>query len=83
MQHAEAPEPVVDSRVTAPRPAAEESVAEQTIALRTPPAWARSANRPAAEPRAGRAATVVAPAAEPLDEESTHGQRSHTGQRDR
>ncbi|WP_327693118.1 chain length determinant protein [Streptomyces sp. NBC_00459] len=77
------PEPAAESRATAPRPAAEESVAEQTIALRTPPAWARSANRPAAEPRAGRAATVVAPAAEPLDEESTHGQRSHTGQRDR
>lgn len=82
------PAPAADSRVTAPRPAprpaAEESAAEKTIALRTPPAWARSAgNRPAAEPRAGRAATVVAPAAEPLDEESTHGQRSHTGQRDR
>ncbi|NEA65218.1 chain length determinant protein [Streptomyces sp. SID12488] len=84
-QPVEAPEPApaADTRVTAPRPTAEESVAEQTIALRTPPAWARSANRPAAEPRAGRAATVVAPAAEPLDEESTHGQRSHTGQRDR
>ncbi|WP_329280451.1 chain length determinant protein [Streptomyces sp. NBC_01451] len=82
---ADAPEPApaAESRATAPRAAAEESVAEQTIALRTPPAWARSANRPAAEPRAGRAATVVAPAAEPLDEESTHGQRSHTGQRDR
>ena len=77
------PAPTTESRVTAPRATAEESVAEQTIALRTPPAWARSANRPAAEPRAGRAATVVAPAAEPLDEESTHGQRSHTGQRDR
>ena len=78
------PAPEADSRVTAARPSAEESVAEQTIALRTPPAWARSAgNRPATETRAGRAATVVAPAAEPLDEESTHGQRSHTGQRDR
>jgi hypothetical protein len=85
-QPVEAPEPApeADSRVTAARSSAEESVAEQTIALRTPPAWARSAgNRPATEPRAGRATTVVAPAAEPLDEESTHGQRSHTGQRDR
>ena len=85
-QPVEAPEPapVAESRVTAPRPAAEESRAEQTIALRTPPTWARSAgNRPATEPRAGRTTTVVAPAAEPLDEESTHGQRSHTGQRDR
>ncbi|NEC88812.1 chain length determinant protein [Streptomyces sp. SID12501] len=77
------PAPAAEPLVAAPRATAEESVAEQTIALRTPPAWARSANRPAAEPRAGRAATVVAPAAEPLDEESTHGQRSHTGQRDR
>ncbi|WP_055525412.1 hypothetical protein [Streptomyces graminilatus] len=77
------PVPTADTRVTAPRPMTEESVSEQTIALRTPPAWARSANRPATEPRTGRAATVVAPAAEPLDEESTHGQRSHTGQRDR
>ncbi|MEW2257395.1 Wzz/FepE/Etk N-terminal domain-containing protein [Streptomyces sp. NPDC047869] len=65
-------------------PAAEESAVERTIALRTPPSWSRSAeNRPAAEPGAGRAAMAVAPAAEPLDEESTHGQRSHTGQRDR
>ncbi|MDX2545673.1 chain length determinant protein [Streptomyces sp. WI04-05B] len=83
-QPAEVPEPAADSRVTAPRPSAEESPAERTIALRTPPAWARSAvNSPPAEPRTGRTATVVAPAAEPLDEESTHGQRSHTGQRDR
>lgn len=77
------PAPAADSRVVAPRPVAEESAAERTIALRTPPAWARSGNRPAAEPRAGWPGTVVAPAAEPLDEESTHGQRSHTGQRDR
>ncbi|MFF2200421.1 Wzz/FepE/Etk N-terminal domain-containing protein [Streptomyces sp. NPDC058145] len=61
-----------------------ESAVERTIALRTPPSWSRSAeNRPAAEPGAGRPAVAVAPAAEPLDEESTHGQRSHTGQRDR
>ncbi|MGW3649187.1 chain length determinant protein [Streptomyces sp. NPDC000878] len=73
-----------DSAVAAPRSVSEESVAEQTIALRTPPAWARSAgNRSAAEPRAGRPAVAVAPAAEPLDEEPTSGQRSHTGQRDR
>ncbi|MEH0421051.1 chain length determinant protein [Streptomyces sp. B21-083] len=83
-QPAEVPEPAAEPRVTAPRPSAEESPAERTIALRTPPAWARSAvNSPPAEPRTGRTATVVAPAAEPLDEESTHGQRPHTGQRDR
>jgi capsular polysaccharide biosynthesis protein len=69
--------------VTAPEPTAGEPVAEQTMALRSPPAWSRSAqNGPAAQPRAGRPAMAVAPA-EPLDEESTHGQRSHTGQRDR
>ncbi|MFF7357083.1 MULTISPECIES: Wzz/FepE/Etk N-terminal domain-containing protein [Streptomyces] len=72
------------SPVAGPDPAAGEAVADQTIALRQPPAWSRPAeNRPAAEPRAGRPAMAVAPAAEPLDEESTHGQRSHTGQRDR
>ncbi|MFI8304457.1 Wzz/FepE/Etk N-terminal domain-containing protein [Streptomyces sp. NPDC085927] len=59
-----------------------EPVAEQTIALRRPPAWSRAAeNRTPAEPKAGRVA--VTPAAGPLDEEPTHGQRSPTGQRDR
>ncbi|NEA99250.1 chain length determinant protein [Streptomyces sp. SID13726] len=61
----------------------EESVAEQTMALRTPPSWSRSAGkRNADEPRAGRSVMTVTTAAEPLDEESTHGQRSHTGQRE-
>ncbi|MGW3356284.1 chain length determinant protein [Streptomyces bungoensis] len=74
--------------VAVPEPRTEEPagepVAEQTMALRPPPSWSRSAeNRRAAEPRAGRPAMAVAPATEPLDEESTHGQRSHTGQRDR
>lgn len=67
--------------VTAAEPPAGESVAEQTIALRRPPAWSRSnGNGRAAQPRTGRSATAVAPATEPLEEESTHGQRSHTGQ---
>ncbi|MFF5028758.1 Wzz/FepE/Etk N-terminal domain-containing protein [Streptomyces collinus] len=70
--------------VTAPDATQGEPVAERTIALRTQPSWSRTAeNRTSAEPRAGRSRTAVAPAAEPLDEESTHGQRSHTGQRDR
>ncbi|MET8585976.1 Wzz/FepE/Etk N-terminal domain-containing protein [Streptomyces collinus] len=70
--------------VTTPDAAQGEPVAERTIALRTQPSWSRTAeNRTSAEPRAGRSATAVAPATEPLDEESTHGQRSHTGQRDR
>ncbi|MER6029970.1 chain length determinant protein [Streptomyces sp. NPDC001851] len=56
----------------------------EPTALRPPPAWSRSAETgPATEQGAGRPAMAVAPAAEPLDEESTHGQRSHTGQRDR
>ncbi|MGW2650182.1 Wzz/FepE/Etk N-terminal domain-containing protein [Streptomyces sp. NPDC001393] len=64
--------------------AAGEPGAEQTTALRTTPSWSRSAEiQNAAEPRAGRPVVAVAPAAEPLDEESTHGQRSHTGRRDR
>ncbi|MFE9438983.1 chain length determinant protein [Streptomyces sp. NPDC006602] len=78
------PESATGSPATAPRSTAEEPVAEQTIALRTPPAWSRSTgDRRAAEPRAGRPAMVAAPATEPLDEESTHGQRSHNGQRER
>ncbi|MFF3916954.1 Wzz/FepE/Etk N-terminal domain-containing protein [Streptomyces sp. NPDC001852] len=64
--------------------AAGEPVAEQTMALRTTPGWSRSADiQNATGPRAGRPVVSVAPAAEPLDEEPTHGQRSHTGQRDR
>ncbi|GAA3889013.1 hypothetical protein GCM10023084_46980 [Streptomyces lacrimifluminis] len=85
-EQAEEPEQPEESAspVTAPEPRSRESVAEQTIALRTPPSWSRPAeNRPAAEPRAGRPAMAAAPAAEPPDEESTHGQRSHTGQRER
>lgn len=70
--------------VTTPEPTAAESPVDQTIALRTPPAWSRTTeNRSGAEQRTGRSVMTVAPAAEPLDEESTHGQRSHTGQRDR
>ncbi|MHC3468715.1 YveK family protein [Streptomyces sp. 7R007] len=81
-QPAESAEPVTGSGPE-PEPSAEEPVAEQTIALRRPPAWSRSAgNRASTEPRTGRSATAVAAAAEPLDEESTHGQRSHTGQRE-
>lgn len=69
---------------TAPTSAAGEPAADETTPLRPSPSWSRSAGaRAAAEPRAGQPAMAVAPAAEPLDEESTHGQRSHTGQRDR
>ncbi|POX51684.1 chain length determinant protein [Streptomyces sp. Ru71] len=78
------------AREAAPaQPAAGEPAAEQTMALRTAPSWSRSAdsraaeNGPPAQPRAGRSVMTVEPSAEPLDEESTHGQRSHTGQRHR
>ncbi|MFF4029024.1 chain length determinant protein [Streptomyces sviceus] len=80
-----APEEEPVRSVAEPEPAAEaqESVAEQTMALRTPPSWSRSAESRRAEgPRAGRSVMTVAPGAEALDEESTHGQRSHTGQRE-
>ncbi|MFJ3670771.1 Wzz/FepE/Etk N-terminal domain-containing protein [Streptomyces sp. NPDC090106] len=80
------PEPEPAPRTEEPASPSEveaaETVVEQTMALRTPPSWSRSASdRRSGEPKAGRVA--VAPAAKQLDEESTHGQRSHTGQRDR
>jgi hypothetical protein len=62
-----------------PRPKTEESVVEKTLAIRRPPSWSRSAET---EPKAQRS-VVTAPPAEPLDEESTHGHRPRTGQRDR
>ena len=95
-QPATDPEP---EPATATDTEAEESVAERTMALRTPPSWSRSAERSnershertterstdkrhAEEPRAGRSVMTVAPGTEALDEESTNGQRSHTGQRE-
>lgn len=76
--------PQRDEEPAAP-PAAQEAVTEQTMALRSQPSWSRSAgNGSAAEPRGGRSVMTVAPAAEPLDEESAHGEhrpRPHTGQR--
>ncbi|MEU2775362.1 Wzz/FepE/Etk N-terminal domain-containing protein [Streptomyces sp. NPDC007162] len=68
--------------VTAP---AGTSLVEETLAIRQPPSWSQSAaTAPAtAEPDPPRPAMAVASAAEPLDEESTHGHRPRTGQRDR
>ncbi|MEV0977315.1 Wzz/FepE/Etk N-terminal domain-containing protein [Streptomyces sp. NPDC049915] len=79
-----------------------EPAVERTMALRTAPSWSRSPDsrsadgRPAEtgspdagsvrESRAGRSVMTVESAAEPLDEESAHGQhrqRPHTGQRHR
>jgi Chain length determinant protein len=81
--HPAAPSQEPAQPVTAPASATGEPATDETMALRPPPSWSRPAENAPAEPRAGRPALAVAPAAEPLDEESTHGQRSHTGQRDR
>jgi hypothetical protein len=74
-----AEEPVVEE------PFVQEGAVEETLAIRRPPSWSRSAGdgRAAAETDAPRPAMAVASAAEPLDEESTHGHRPRTGQRDR
>ncbi|MFI5675708.1 YveK family protein [Streptomyces cellulosae] len=70
---------------TAPGRSTGPSVVEETLAIRRPPSWSRSAeNGPAAaEPKAPQPVMAVTSAAEPLDEESTHGHRPRTGQRDR
>jgi hypothetical protein len=70
---------------TAPVVSTEESVVEETLAIRPPPSWSRSAEDgpAAAEPNAPRPVMAGASVAEPLDEESTHGHRPRTGQRDR
>ncbi|MET7455307.1 chain length determinant protein [Streptomyces sp. NPDC005574] len=67
-----------------PAPAGEPAV-DETLAIRRPPSWSRSTGTgPAsAEPKAQRPVMAVTTAAEPLDEESTHGHRPRTGQRDR
>ncbi|MFF7450163.1 MULTISPECIES: chain length determinant protein [unclassified Streptomyces] len=77
-----------DTDTQAPVPAtaapAGETVVEETLAIRRPPSWTRSReDAPAAEPEAPRPAMAVASAAEPLDEESTHGHHPRSGQRDR
>ncbi|MET8946684.1 chain length determinant protein [Streptomyces sp. NPDC004542] len=70
---------------TAPVRPAREPAVEETPAVRQPPSWSRPAvdGPGAAETDAPRPAMAVASAAEPLDEESTHGHRPRTGQRDR
>ncbi|MFK4100476.1 chain length determinant protein [Streptomyces sp. NPDC019531] len=82
-----APDPDPDSdpaTVPAPVDPAKESVVEETLAIRRPPSWTRSReDGSAAEPTTQRPVMAVASAAEPLDEESTHGHRPRTGQRDR
>jgi capsular polysaccharide biosynthesis protein len=82
---APAPAPAEKSAPAANRAAsAKESVVEETLAIRRPPSWTRSReDGSAAEPTTQRPAMAVSSAAEPLDEESTHGHRPRTGQRDR
>ncbi|MFF7986257.1 chain length determinant protein [Streptomyces sp. NPDC007901] len=80
--------PVGPARGTAaavPARPAGESIVEETLAIRQPPRWSKASadGAPAAEPDAPQPAMAVASAAEPLDEESTHGHRPRTGQRDR
>ncbi len=74
-----------EEKRTAPSRSTGPSVVEETLAIRRPPSWSRSAeNGPAAaEPKAPQPVMAVTSAAEPLDEESTHGHRPRTGQRDR
>ncbi|MEV5846276.1 chain length determinant protein [Streptomyces sp. NPDC051985] len=78
-------EPAREAAVAAPARPAGESIVEETLAIRQPPRWSKTSadGAPAAEPDAPQPAMAVASAAEPLDEESTHGHRPRTGQRDR
>jgi len=65
--------------------AADVPVVEETLAIRRPPSWSQSTGneRTAAQPQEPRPVMAGASAAEPRDEESTHGHRPRTGQRDR
>ncbi|MEU9143561.1 chain length determinant protein [Streptomyces sp. NPDC048349] len=64
-------------------PPAGEPAVERTLAIRWPPSWARTAEEEpaAAEPQTPpRPVAAVPSAADPLDEEPTHGHRPRTGQ---
>ncbi|MBE8470394.1 YveK family protein [Streptomyces justiciae] len=68
-----------------PESAIDVPVVEETLAIRRPPSWSQSTGneRTAAQPEEPRPVMAGASAAEPRDEESTHGHRPRTGQRDR
>lgn len=74
-----------ERETTALLPSAGEPVVDETLAIRRPPSWSRSAEDgpAAAESKAPQPVMAVASAAEPLDEESTHGHRPQAGRRDR
>jgi capsular polysaccharide biosynthesis protein len=78
-------EPEQEQETTVPVPSTAEPAVDETLAIRRPPSWSRSAadGPGTAEPTAPRPAMAVTSAAEPLDEESTHGHRPRTGERDR
>jgi hypothetical protein len=66
-------------------------IVEETLAIRRPPSWSQTAEQEraardgqvAAQSEEPRPVMAGASAAEPRDEESTHGHRPRTGQRDR
>jgi capsular polysaccharide biosynthesis protein len=77
--------PAPEQETPVPAAPAGEPAVDETLAIRRPPSWSRSAKDgpAAAEPPSPRHALAVASTAEPLDEESTHGHRPRTGERDR
>ncbi|SNX56415.1 capsular polysaccharide biosynthesis protein [Streptomyces sp. TLI_55] len=81
----EAETPDRDAGTTDRDAAADVPVVEETLAIRRPPSWSQSTGneRTAAQPQEPRPVMAGASAAEPRDEESTHGHRPRTGQRDR
>jgi hypothetical protein len=74
-----------DAETTDRDAAADVPVVEETLAIRRPPSWSQPTGneRSAAQPQEPRPVMAGASAAEQRDEESTHGHRPRTGQRDR
>jgi capsular polysaccharide biosynthesis protein len=76
-----APGPAPAERETAAPDAG--PAADETLAIRRPPSWSRTTGHDgtaAARPGAARPVATVPSAAEPRDEESTHGHRPRSGQ---
>ncbi|MEU1709519.1 Wzz/FepE/Etk N-terminal domain-containing protein [Streptomyces sp. NPDC005706] len=83
-EHGTAPVPSAASAPSlAPAPSAGTPVVEETLTMRRLPQWSRPAGDgpAAAGSTASRPVVAGASAAEPLDEESTHGHRPRTGDR--
>ncbi|MFI8535769.1 chain length determinant protein [Streptomyces aquilus] len=79
------PDAPEEAETTDQDPAADVPVVEETLAIRRPPSWSQSTGneRTAAQSQEPRPVMAGASAAEPRDEESSHGHRPRTGQRDR